>query len=82
MMRVLLQPVARAASMNVVALSTSTLERAMREARGIIGMASAMITLCSEGPSTAAIASASSNIGNANMASMTRCATASVQPPR
>ena len=34
---------------------------------------SAMMTLCSDGPSTVAIASASSSIGNASIASMTRC---------
>ncbi len=65
-------PQARAACTYSISRTTSTDARTMRAVRGVYTTVKAMVALINEGPSTAAIAMASSIAGNAMSASITR----------
>ena len=75
-------PIDLAASTNGCSRSASVLARITRATVGISGIAIAMITFGSEGPSAAVITSASTNSGRACRMSVMRWNTRSTQPER
>src|SRR5215213_6831305 len=81
-MRVSLMPIDLAASTNGSSRSASVLARITRATVGISGIAMAMITFGSEGPSAAVITSASTSKGRACRISVMRWNTRSTQPER
>ena len=80
--RVSLMPIDLAASTNGSSRSASVLARITRETVGISGIAIAMMTFGSDGPSAAVITSASTNSGSACRMSVMRWNTRSTQPER
>ena len=80
--RISLMPIDLAASTKGSSRSASVLARITRETIGISGMAIAMITFGSDGPSAAVMTSASTSSGSAWKMSVTRWNTRSTQPER
>jgi len=80
--RVSLMPIDLAASINGSSRSASVLARITRATIGTSGIAMAMMTFGSEGPSAAVITSASTKSGSACKTSVTRWNTRSTQPER